>query len=539
MTAVQPPGRLRIVGALLVLPMLGMLLLLAVPPLDVEWQHQPAHFWLVLFVAVVDLVLGLVIGGAAEQHADGRTFLVSLVLLTCAGFLGLHALATPGVVLTDQNLGFTIATPVGLLLASVLAVASTTERADWARDRTWLRGLRAGIALLMVAWGVASLTRVPGLDAPPLEVAPPIIRVLAPIAVVLYLVAAARYVRVYRTRGANLPLAVAVAFVLLAEAMAAIMFGRAWHLTWWEWHVLITTAFGVVFLAARAAYRRERSVTGTLRGLYLDRTLERLDERTSSGLSALVRAMETGASTATVAAELRDTGLGADEVRALEQSARELVRVDALFRRYVGPQLASRLTDDPARADLGGHEAEISVLFADLAGFTAFSETRDPAEVVQMLNGYWERAVPAVIGVPQGMIERFAGDAVLAVFNALGDQPDHALRATQAAVGMRDAVRDVAAAHPGWPRFRIGVNTGRAVIGNVGTDRQHSFTVIGDAVNVAARVQAAAQPGEVVLSGPTYDRVAEHIDAEPLGPVAVKGRAEPVRMHRVRHLHLR
>lgn len=535
-TTASRPTRLPVVFALLALPMIGMVVLLAVPPLDVEWQHHPAHFWLVLLVAVVDLVLGLVIGGAAEQHADSRTFLVSLVLLTSAGFLGLHALATPGVVLADQNLGFTIATPVGLLLASVLAVGSTVELGRFGRSRTWLRALRVGIGVVIVAWAVASLTRTSGLDAPPTEIAPPVIRLLAPLAIVLYLVAAVRYVRLHRIRGDRLSLAVAVAFVLLAEAMAAIMFGRAWRMTWWEWHVLITAAFGVVFLAARSTYRRERSVTGTLRGLYLDQTLERLDEGTATGLSAFVRTMEEGGSTATVAEDLKDQGLGADEVRALERSARELARVDELFRHYVGPQLASRLVDDPARAGLGGHEAEITVLFADLAGFTSFSESRDPAEVVAMLNGYWERAVPAVTGAPEGMIERFAGDAVLAVFNALGDQPDHALRGARAALGMRDAVRDVADAHPEWPRFRIGVNTGRAVIGNVGTDRQHSFTVIGDAVNVAARVQAAATPGEVVLSGATYDLVAGEVVAEPLGPVAVKGRAQPVPMHRALRL---
>ncbi len=528
--------RLPAVIALLTLPMIGLVILLAVPPLDVEWEHHPAHFWLVLLVAVVDLVLGLVIGGAAERHADSRTFLVSLVLLTSAGFLGLHALATPGVVLADQNLGFTIATPVGLLLGSLLAVASTIDLGRWGRSRTWLRALRVGIGVVLVAWAVASLTRTAGLDAPPTEIAPPVIRLLAPLAIVLYLAAAVRYVELHRTRGDALPLAVAVAFVLLAEAMVAIMFGRAWRLTWWEWHVLITVAFGVVFLAARSAYRREQSVTGTLRGLYLDRTIERLDERTSTGLSAFVRTLEEGGPTAHVAEDLKDQGLGADEVRALERSARELVRVDELLRHYVGPQLASRLVDDPARSRLGGHEAEITVLFADLAGFTSFSESRDPSEVVAMLNGYWERAVPAVTGAPEGMIERFAGDAVLAVFNALGDQPDHPLRAVRAAVGMRDAVRDIAEEHPSWPRFRIGVNTGRAVIGNVGTDRQHSFTVIGDAVNVAARVQAAATPGEVVLSGATYERVADHVTTEPLGPVAVKGRSQPVAMHRALRL---
>jgi adenylate cyclase len=531
-----PPARRWTVIALLAAPMLGLALLLAVPPLDVEWQHQPSHFWLVLLVAVVDLVLGLAIGGAAEQHGDARTSLVSMVLLVSAGFLGLHALATPGVLLGAPNVGFSIATPVGLVLASVLAALSASDRLRWLGSAEARRALRVAIAAVLIGWGVASLTESLGLDGPPEEVAPLILRLVAPVAIVLYVMAAVRYLRLYRARGDSLAFAIAIAFVLLAEAMVAIIFGRAWHATWWEWHLLITVAFGVVFVAARRAYRRERSVTGALRGLYLDRTLEHLDQRTASGLSAFVDALEQGRSTSTVAARLRREGVSADELRALERSATQLVRVDTLLRRHVGSRLASTLVAEPERATLGGREAEISVLFADLAGFTAFSEHRDATEVVDMLNGYWERAVPAVTEGPDGMVERFAGDAVLVVFNALGDQPDHARRAVQAAVGMRDAIAPVAAAHPDWPRFRIGVNTGPAVIGNVGTDDQRSFTVIGDAVNVAARVQSEAAEGEVVISGTTYTGAVDVVVSEPLGPVAVKGREEPVAMHRVLHV---
>ncbi|HEX6257015.1 MAG TPA: adenylate/guanylate cyclase domain-containing protein [Euzebyales bacterium] len=532
-TADARPSRRWTVIALLAAPMLGLALLLAVPPLDVEWQHQPSHFWLVLLVAIVDLVLGLVIGGAAEQHGDARTSLVSMVLLVSAGFLGLHALATPGVLLSAPNVGFAIATPVGLVLASVLAALSASDRLRWLGSAEARRALRLTIAVVLIVWGVASLTQSFGLDGPPEEVAPFILRAAAPVAIALYVVAAVRYLRLYRARGDSLAFAIAVAFVLLAESMVAIIFGRAWHATWWEWHLLITAAFGVVFVAARRAYRRERSVTGALQGLYLDRTLAHLDERTASGLSAFVDALEAGRSTSTVAARLRREGVSADELRALERSATQLVRVDTLLRRHVGSRLASTLVAEPDRATLGGREAEISVLFADLAGFTAFSEHRDASEVVDMLNGYWERAVPAVTEGPDGMVERFAGDAVLVVFNALGDQPDHARRAVRAAVGMRDAIAPVAAAHPDWPRFRIGVNTGPAVIGNVGTDDQRSFTVIGDAVNVAARVQSEARRGEVVISGATHAGVSDIVVSEPLGPVDVKGRAEPVSMHRV------
>lgn len=529
---VGPPVRRWAIVALLVAPLAGLALLLAVPPLDVEWQHQPSHFWLVLLVAVGDLLLGLVIGEAAEQHGDARTSLVSLVLLVSAGFLGLHALATPGVLLTAPNVGFAIATPVGLLLASVLAALSAADRQRWFPTAAARRGLRAGIVVVLLAWGAASLTRSFGLDGPPEEVAPLLLRLTAPVAIVLYIVAAARYFQLYRARRDGLPLAIAIAFVLLAEAMVAIIFGRAWHATWWEWHLLITAAFVVVFIAARKAYRRERSVGSALRGLYLDRTLAHLDERTATGLSAFVDALQTGDPTSTVASRLRHDGVGSDELRALERSATQLVRVDTLLRHHIGARLASTLVDDPSQSRLGGREAQMSVLFADLAGFTSFAERRDPAEVIEMLNGYWERAVPAIVDAPQGMVERFAGDAVLAVFNAFGDQPDHAERAVRAALGMRDAVADVTRAHPDWPRFRIGVHSGSAVIGNVGTDEQRSFTVIGDAVNVAARVQSVAPPGEVLLSDATYRGARDVIEVDPLGPVDVKGREAPVAMHR-------
>lgn len=115
-------------AATLVVPIGGLALLLARPSLNGIWEHHPSHFWLVLGVALVNVVLAAVTSEAAAQKNDARLFLVSLALLSSAGFLGLHALATPGVLLTKPNRGFLIATPVGPVVASVFAMASTLPR---------------------------------------------------------------------------------------------------------------------------------------------------------------------------------------------------------------------------------------------------------------------------------------------------------------------------------------------------------------------------------------------------------------------------
>ena len=144
-----------------------------------------------------------------------------------------------------------------------------------------------------------------------------------------------------------------------------------------------------------------------------------------------------------------------------------------------------------------------------------------------MLNAYWAAAVP-VIERAGGTIEHFAGDGVLTVFNAEGDQPDHARRAARAATGILEVTRDLAAAHLGWPIFRIGINTGSAVVGVIGTAARRSFAVIGDSVNTSARLQTAAEPGQVVIGRMTWELLDDPTAGEPLGPIRVKGKREPV-----------
>ena len=150
-----------------------------------------------------------------------------------------------------------------------------------------------------------------------------------------------------------------------------------------------------------------------------------------------------------------------------------------------------------------------------------------------MLNQYFGRAVPVLLA-NGGTVVQFVGDAVMVLFNAPARQPDHAVRAVRAALAMQDAVGKIAADHPDWPRFRIGANTGPALVGNIGSEQLRGFNAMGDAVNVAARLQTLAEPGQVVIGEATYAAAGTAgIRAVALGDLPVKGRISPVRAYSV------
>jgi len=206
-------------------------------------------------------------------------------------------------------------------------------------------------------------------------------------------------------------------------------------------------------------------------------------------------------------------------------------RIDRLFRQYLSPDVAQALVDDPTRAELGGEVVEVSVLFADLRGYTPFSERTAPNQVVEMLNETFGAAVPAVFA-EGGTIVQFMGDALMAIFNAPLRQPDHALRACRAGLALQ---RSVAASTGGSvasvsgdgerPRFRVGINTGPALVGNVGSAELRNFTALGDTTNVAARLQTFAQEGSVVLGQRTYELVRETVEVRSLGTAELKGKS--------------
>jgi class 3 adenylate cyclase len=443
--------RVLVVGALIAaVPMAGLVLLMRRPDLDVHWQHQPSHFWLVLVTAALSAVLAHLTAAAAVRRGDARVLLVSVAFLLCASFLGLHALATPGVLLSTPNAGFVLATPVGIALGSVVALLSSTDvTGDRAlRALTWGRRLRVGVVVLVGLWAVASLARIPPLheEAPP-EAADGILAALMVPSVLLYALAAMRYLRLWWRRPSLMVLSMTSAFVLLAEAMVAVVVSRDWALSWWEWHVLLLAAFGLVALGARLQWHEERF------------------------------------------ADL-----------------------------YLGDTVAGT--------------REMSVLFADLEGFTAFSESHDPAEVTAMLNSYFQVAVPPVVRRYGGEVDRIIGDALMVTFNKRGDQPDHARLAAAAGLALQEETSRVATSHPGWPRFRVGINTGEVSVSLLGTEGGRTHTVIGDTVNVASRIEGQAPSGEVAIGPATKAQLPDAV-TEPLGLLDLKGREERVEAYRL------
>jgi len=186
-------------------------------------------------------------------------------------------------------------------------------------------------------------------------------------------------------------------------------------------------------------------------------------------------------------------------------------------------------------AGLGGSITHLTALFADLRGFTTFSERTDPAEVMELLNRYFSVSVPIVLR-NGGTVVQFVGDAMLAVFDAPAPRPDHEFRAARTALEMQTAIARIASDGSDTPRFRIGVNTGPALIGNIGSSELRSFNVVGDAVNVAARLETSAEPGTVLIGETTFSAIAPRVEATEIGPLELKGKDLPVIAYRLERI---
>ncbi len=210
---------------------------------------------------------------------------------------------------------------------------------------------------------------------------------------------------------------------------------------------------------------------------------------------------------------------------------REKQHIRGMFERYVAASVVDQVLKQPGQVKLGGSRQTVTILFADVRGFSTFSAKTSPEILIELLNQYMEVAADAVLA-QEGTLDKFMGDAIMAFFNAPLTQPDHPLRAIRAALGLRRAVKKVHRRLIPDHRlhFGIGVGIGEAVVGNVGTSQLMNYTVIGDSVNKAKRLQENAEGGQILISQETYDLVQHDIEAHCIGVVHLKGQSqsEPV-----------
>jgi class 3 adenylate cyclase len=304
----------------------------------------------------------------------------------------------------------------------------------------------------MAAWAAVSLSTLPPLDDPvtPEDTRGPL-AALAVVGLLAYGFSIWRYAELYRRRPRPLPFAILIALILLCEATFAVAFARNWRTTWWEWHLLMLVAFGIVALAARREWRLEGSSAEIFSDIYEDQTR--------------------------------------------------------------------------------GHLEAVSVLFADMQGYTAFSERTPEPEIKAMLDTYFPAAAP-VLQADGGELYNTIGDALMVVFRG----PQHQERAGRTGLEFQREMSRIADAHPGWPRFRAGINSGEAVLGVIDAPGRRGYTATGDTVNLASRLEGHARAGEVLVSESTYAALGDRAQVEELDLLSVKGKSEAVRAFVLRGL---
>ncbi len=234
-------------------------------------------------------------------------------------------------------------------------------------------------------------------------------------------------------------------------------------------------------------------------------------------------------------APLKDAGQHTQGIAIVLDDLTERKKLEAqrrLLTRMVSPAILDQI--DLKSLQIGGKKGDITAMFADVRGFTAFSEQHTPEDLVAILNQYLAAAADAVLEY-EGTVDKFLGDAVMAWYNAPVPQPDHSLRAVKSALALRDAVLRL---HEQLPpeahlSFGVGIHYGDAVLGWIGTEKRLEFTAIGDSVNTAKRIQENSGKNQILLSGPVYERVKDEVEVRPCPPIIAKGKSQPVEVYEV------
>jgi adenylate cyclase len=249
------------------------------------------------------------------------------------------------------------------------------------------------------------------------------------------------------------------------------------------------------------------------------------------------RAIASGDFNITLPVASRDElGVLTDSFNRMARSLREKEMIKRAFTRYVAREVVEEILKDPENLVLSGERRQVTVLFCDVRGFTPLSERLSPEEVVLLLNDFYTLMIETTFKY-DGTLDKFLGDAVMAVFGAPMAHPDHSARAIRTALAMREGITGLneRRARDGKEAISvgIGVSAGEAVAGTVGTEDRMEYTVIGDSVNLAARLESNAKPGQILISHPTYERVRDLVQARPLGRIRVKGKEEEVEVYEV------
>ncbi|MDO8752856.1 MAG: adenylate/guanylate cyclase domain-containing protein [Anaerolineales bacterium] len=227
---------------------------------------------------------------------------------------------------------------------------------------------------------------------------------------------------------------------------------------------------------------------------------------------------------------LKDAGQKTQGVAIVLDDLTERKKLEAqrrLFEQMVSPAVIAQL--DPNSLQLGGKRVDITVLFADIRGFTSYSEKIAPEQLVKILNRYLAAMAEAVLG-QEGTIDKFMGDAIMAWFNAPVPQPDHTLRAVKTALAIRDSVEKLYKELPqdAHLTFGAGIHYGDAILGLIGTEKRLEYTAISDSVNITKRIQENSAKNQILISKDAYERVKKQVETKPHAELNLKGKAHPL-----------